>query len=119
MISSENEIPSVLRAVQAPPTDAEVREAVEAGNECLRVGGFGSVFGQRDLRTLLRAVQAPRLTGDAEKLRHWLGVIAQNISDKRHPHAGLAPKERWSCPCFECVVWRCLQECAAFPGVGE
>lgn len=59
-----------LLSMLTPPPDAELREAVEAAEECIRVGGWGHLFNEDHLhiviRALIRAVQAPRLTGEQE-----------------------------------------------------
>lgn len=53
-----------LNELQTPPPDAEVREAVERASSLVTFGSHNVVIENKHIVSLLRAVQAPRLTGE-------------------------------------------------------
>lgn len=100
-----------LLSLLTPPTDAEVREAVgriETRMYPFPDGGYGLLHpgpSADDIRTLLRAVQAPRLTGDQEG-----GIREAEAALSMQPcccGAGFI--------CTRCLGMRKLR--AAFPGL--
>lgn len=56
-----------LLSLLTPPTDAELREAVERHEQMLELLHTGNEAWIADCRLILRAVQAPRLTGEQVK----------------------------------------------------